>query len=347
MKPKDFAKKHDPANLYQTLIETHTQIDAAWNRDLDLAATEGVPFESVVVTGLGGSAIAGDVMADFLGDDLALPWRVNRDYRLPAYVNEKTLVVVSSYSGDTEETLSSLKDAMAKNAKIVCITSGGAVAATAKAKGLPLVDMPKGFQPRYALGASFFSLLKVLEALNVAPPSDALVEEIRALWKRRGEEYAEAPNRAFDVAATLIGKTPAIYSAVGVTEAAGWRFKGQLNENAKTLAFHAPFPEMNHNEIVGWETVRGELSSLVPIYLPDTAAHPRTLLRFEIVERILGKSGVESMTLQGEGEDRRVRLMDLVYLLDWVSYWLAVLRGYDPGEIDNIMALKKELSEKP
>lgn len=347
MEAKDFVKNHDPENLFQTLVDTRKQIEYAWNRELDLAALEGVPFENVVVTGLGGSAIAGDLMADFLGDDLALPWRVNRDYRLPAFVNEKTLVVVSSYSGDTEETVSALEDAVAKGAKIVCVTSGGAVAETAKAKGLPLVELPKGFQPRYALGASFFSLLKILEALNVAPPSGALVEEIRALWKRRGEEYAEAPNRAFDVAAALIGKTPAIYSVVGVTEAAGMRFKGQLNENAKTLAFHAPFPEMNHNEIVGWETVRGEQSALVPIYLPDADAHPRTLLRFEIVERIVGKSGVESMTLQGEGEDRRVRLMDLVYLLDWVSYWLAVLRGYDPGEIDNIMALKKELSEKP
>ncbi len=340
----DFVAKYDSRNQFNVLVETYTQVDSAWSSEFDTEKLKNKKFRNIIVSGLGGSAISGDLIGNFLKDELNLPYFVNRNYTLPGYADSNTLLVISSYSGNTEETISVLEEGIKKNCPMVCLSTGGKVAEIAQKKGIPLVKMTPGFQPRYSLGSSFFSLLKIFVQLGLVPPQDTIVEKIRDLWKEKGKEYSTENNIALNCAEQLLGYIPVLYSAADLTSAAGYRFKCQLNENSKLHAFHNVIPELNHNEIIGWESFNPNQFNAKLINILDESYHPQVKKRFEITTELAVKKGLEFMNIESEEADFKVRLLDLIYLFDWITYYTAVLRGYDPSEIDNILTLKERLS---
>lgn len=341
MKIKEFINKYDSQNQFEILTDTYKQVIIAWNYKIDLSNLKKNNFSSIVFCGLGGSAISGDLLIDYLTEELKLPFKVVRGYRLPSYTNDDTLVIISSYSGNTEETISCFEQAMKRNSSIVVIASGGKIWENANKNKIPAIKMESGFQPRYALGLSFFSLLKLMQELGFVN-EEKTVKKIIDLWQKRGEEFSKENNQAFHIAEQLIGFIPVIYSAEFLSSA-GYRFKSQINENSKLHAFHHTIPELNHNEIIGWESYREKQFQAKVIYLFDKEYHPQNQKRFSILKELLTEQKVEVLTLESNENDRKVRIMDLIFFCDWISFYASVLREFDPSEIDFIHQMKKRL----
>ncbi len=339
----DLAKTHDPQNQFEVLVNSYKQIETAWATDLSENKIDVSRISNIVVSGLGGSAIGGDLIADFLADEMPFPYYVNRNYGLPSYANENTLMIASSYSGNTEETLSAAEEALKRNAQIICVTTGGKLLEFAKTHELPYFIMQSGFQPRYALYSSFFALLKVLQTLGIAKNHDETVAEIISLIKTKGEEYSSENNSAYALAEKLVGYVPVIYGAANKTATLAVRMKGQFNENSKAHAFYNILPEMNHNEIIGWETFDEAQFRTKVLMINDASYHPQIAKRVKITAELIRKAGAEVLFLESEKENFKTRIFDIVYLGDWASYYLAVMRKHDPSEIDNIVYLKNNL----
>ncbi len=345
MNIETLVKKYDTDNLFSVLKNSYQQIEFAWKNSPDLETIKNSKINSIIVTGLGGSAIAGNFAQNFLKDELHVPLIVNRNYFLPAFANENTLVIASSYSGATEETVSALQDAVKRHCKVVCMTTGGEIRQIAAANGFPVVSLQEGFQPRFAFGVSFFSLLKILQHIGVIEDQTAIVQDVIVQWKKRGEELAADDNSAMQIAEKIIGNIPVILSASDYTDAVGLRFKGQFNENAKLAAYHNSLPEQNHNEIVPWEYNSTELIKAITIILSDSDYHERTKLRFEIISGLIKKSGCEILTIESTEKSFKLRLCDLLYFTDWISYYTALLGRFNPKEINFIHFLKSELQK--
>jgi len=343
MEIKEYVKKYDPQNQFDVLVNTYQQIEFAWKNQFTIDGIESSDISNIIISGLGGSAISADLIKNYLGSEIEIPIIVNRNYNLPKFAGKNTLFIASSYSGNTEETISALKQAIEIGCKIVCITTGGEVEAIAKSKKLNCVKVKPGFQPRYSLGLSFFSLLKVFQELKLIPDQTEIVENVVRLWKHKGIEYSKEENFAYTFAESLVGFIPVIYSVADSTAAVGYRFKCQLNENSKLHAFHNEIPEMNHNEIIGWESYQEKVFHAKIINIIDYTYHPQIQKRFDILKDIFSKSEVEILNLKSNEDLYKVRLLDLIYLVDWISYYVGVLRGYDPSEIDNIYTLKDRL----
>lgn len=344
MQIKDYVSKYDPENQFNVLVNSFEQIEYAWKNKINLKGLKGKSFSSIVVSGLGGSAISGDFLQNFLGSELKLPYSVNRNYSLPAFVNKDTLLVASSYSGNTEETIEVIKKGIKKKCSIVAITTGGTIGKIAKENNIPIVKLKKGFQPRYALGVSFFSLLKVFQELDLIQEQGKVVKKIISLWKTKGKEYSKEGNYAYKIASEILGFVPVIYSVTDATSAVGYRFKCQFNENSKLHAFHNVFPELNHNEVIGWETFQEKQFQTKVINIVDKNYHSQVKKRFKITSELIGKSGAEVIDIKSDESEFKVRLLDMIYLCDWITYYAAILGGKDPSEIENINILKKSLA---
>jgi glucose/mannose-6-phosphate isomerase len=345
MEIKNLVSQYDPENQFDVLVNTYKQIEFAWSNNFDVSIFKNKKFNSITVTGLGGSAISGDLMQNFLQNELDIPYFVNRNYSLPAYINSDSLLIASSYSGNTEETLEVLNQAIEKKCNIICVTTGGKMFEIAVKNNIPIVTMQKGFQPRYSLGLSFFSLLKILQEIGIIQDQTGTVHKITKLVKEMGSLYSNVENIAFTLAQRMIGFVPIIYSVNDVTNAIGNRFKCQLNENSKIHAFCNNYPELNHNEIVGWETVVNSNFNSIVLSIEDLSYHPQIKKRFSISNNLIKEKNVEIITLESKYETFKERVFDLIYLTDWISYYLAILRGKDPSEIDNIHLLKQKLVE--
>ncbi|HEX9253492.1 MAG TPA: bifunctional phosphoglucose/phosphomannose isomerase [Ignavibacteriaceae bacterium] len=343
MEIKEYVKKYDPQNQFEVLINSYKQIEFAWNNQIKIDEIKSNELSNIIISGLGGSAISADLIKNFLGKEIEIPIIVNRNYNLPKFAGRNTLFIASSYSGNTEETISALYEAIEIGCKIICITTGGEVGEIVKKKNISCVIVQPGFQPRYSLGLSFFSLLKVFQELKLIGDQTKIVEKVISLWKQKGIEYSHDGNYACTFAESLVGFIPVIYSVADTTSAVGYRLKCQFNENSKLHAFHNEIPEMNHNEIIGWESYQEKVFHSKIINIIDEAYHPQIQKRFEILKDIFSNSGVETLVLKSNEESYKVRLLDLIYLGDWISYYLGVLRGYDPSEIDNIYTLKERL----
>lgn len=342
MQIKDFIKKYDSQNQFKVLQDSHKQISYAWEIQVDLSKLKKKNFSSIVFCGLGGSAISGDLFCDYLSGEMNVSFNVVRGYNLPSFVNENTLVIISSYSGNTEETISCFEQALKKYSKVIVITSGGKIGDIAAVNQIPVVNIKSGFQPRYALGLSFFSLLKIVQELGFAN-EEGNVKKIGDLWKKRGEEFSSENNQAAQIASEIIGFIPIIYSAEFLSSV-GYRLKCQLNENSKLHAFNHTLPEMNHNEIIGWESFKEKQFNTKVIYLTDKEYHPQIKIRFDTLKEMLAEQKVDVLTLSSNEENKKVRIMDLIFLSDWISFYASVLRGFDPSEIDFIHRMKQRLT---
>ncbi len=339
----DLIKQYDTQNQIEVLKNSYGQIEFAWNNKFDVSGMKDFNYSAILLTGLGGSAIAGDILQNFLSDELKTPFVINRSYSLPQFINENSLVIVSSYSGNTEETISVLNEALKRKCKIICVGSGGKIKQISEENNLPYITVKGGYQPRFALYISFFTVLKIFQQLNLIEPKDKLVSSILNLLKDKTAEYLKEENISIETAKSLIGFIPVIYAG-DIISSVGYRFKCQVNENSKLNAFSNVIPEMNHNEIIGWESYLDKQFNAKVANLIDKDYHPQVSKRFLVTSELIRNAGVEIINLESKEDDFRVRMFDLIYLCDWISYYLAVLRGFDPITIKNINTLKERLA---
>ena len=306
-------------------------------------------IQNVVVAGMGGSAIGGDVCRALLAAELNVPFLVNRNYNLPNWVNEHTLVICSSYSGNTEETLSAFADANAKGVNICGISTGGSLTEKLNTDNCDIIAIPAGLQPRAALAFSIVPMLFLLRAQGLIGDSifNDISDTVKLLRVHR-DKYAkeDAANLTYALAASIYKTLPIIYGTSDSTAVAALRWKGQFCENADMLAYHNELPEMNHNEIAGWENNAELFDNMSVLWLTDGNDHDRVQLRQKITKRIIGKKNNNQHVIAVAGSSVRVRLLHLIHFGDWVSYWCAILHGTDPSPVVPILLLKEELSSK-
>jgi glucose/mannose-6-phosphate isomerase len=312
-------------------------------------SVEGHDLTSVVVVGMGGSAIGGELAAGYLADSLAVPLVVVRNYGLPAYVGQRTLVFVSSYSGNTEETLSCYAEARERGARVVCSTTGGEVGRLAAEHGHDTIALPAGYPPRAALGFGFAPLLFLLARLGLAPDPSADVEDAARVCEqgvgRLGLDVLEGSNEAKQIASWFRGHTPAVYGSAPATSVVASRWCGQLSENAKVVGHRNELPEMDHNEIVGWSGAVSFGGGARVVFLRDSDDHPRVARRADFTRDAIARSGAEVRDVVSVGGTRLGRLLSLVQVGDFASYYLALLGGVDPTPVVPIDELKRELAK--
>ncbi|MDD3725583.1 MAG: bifunctional phosphoglucose/phosphomannose isomerase [Candidatus Ratteibacteria bacterium] len=309
---------------------------------LPVPSLSSTSVKKVILSGMGGSAIGGDIITAIASESSKIPCFVNRDYTLPSFASdEKTLVVIISYSGNTEESLSVLREAIKRKNSVVCITSGGKIEKIAGEAGIPLLKIPGGYPPRCALGYLFFSSYKIMEGIGVVPPIDKNIFTKMEQWI---EKFI--PEKHSNLARNLAEK---MYNRIGLLYSnnrfypATTRWKTQLAENSKTFAFINVLPEMNHNEIMSWRYPEWFIKKCLPIFIVSNNEHPRVDLRFEITKEIIFKKQPEIIALTTEGESLLEELFYLIILGDWVSFYLAILNSVDPTEIQEIDLLKQKM----
>jgi len=343
----DYCDSIDPLSMRRLIQSFPDQVRDAAQRALSISLPRPGGVANIVITGLGGSAIGGDVVGTAVGQYLRVPLIVNRDYRLPGFISNLSMVFASSYSGNTEETLSAFQQAYDSGAFLVCFSSGGKLADAAQERRLPLIRLPGGFPPRAALGYSSIAMLGALQSLGLVPDqASALsetVEVLDSIAERIGPAVDESRNPAKSLARSLHGKIIAIYGSNGLLSPAAARWRGQIEENAKNLALHHLLPEMNHNELVGWECPESCLRSVAVVFLRDKEDYPQVQHRFELTRDIVKQAAGTVQEVWSEGKSLLARIFSVIYFGDYVSLYLSYLNGKDPVPVQVIERLKREL----
>jgi glucose/mannose-6-phosphate isomerase len=299
----------------------------------------GGPYGNVVVTGLGGSGIGGRIAAQLVQKEAKCPIEVYNNYYLPGYVNHKSLVIACSYSGNTEETLAAMDQALAKGARVCVVTSGGTMLEIAQKKGLDHIVIPGGQPPRTMLAYSLVQQFFILHHFGVI--GDGFEGSIRTAAQMLQEDREDIKKAAMALTEKLVGKRLVIYSEAN-TEAVSIRFRQQVNENSKELCWHHAIPEMNHNELVGWA---GGDKSIAVVLFRHKEDHERTQVRMEINKEVFAKYTPHIHEVWSKGDTAFARQLYLINLGDWVSYYWAEKKGVDPTEIAVINMLKGKLAE--
>jgi glucose/mannose-6-phosphate isomerase len=311
--------------------------DALWR--VESAGISPIEASGLVVAGMGGSAIGADLAAAALGARLVAPFAVARGYELPGGARADGAVLCSSYSGDTEETLACYEAAEALGCDRIVATTGGRLAEQARADGVPVIGLPAGFQPRAAVGYMFTVAAEVAALVGAADPIRTEIDSAAAQLEAAREATIE---RAGEVAGRIAGAIPIVYGA-DLTAPVAYRWKTQFNENAKLPAFAGELPEVDHNEIVGWESAAEW--PFVAVFLTDRDQHPRVRQRFDLTARIIEPWASALVEVETEPGTRTERLLAAVLLGDLVSLHVAAGRGVDPGSIDVLERLKDELGQ--
>ncbi|QQS29328.1 MAG: bifunctional phosphoglucose/phosphomannose isomerase [Sphingobacteriales bacterium] len=297
------------------------------------------PITNILVTGLGGSGMGADVVIDLTASDLQIPMLVNKNYLLPGFVNENTLVIASSYSGNTEETTHALQIAIKKKAKIVCVTTGGTMEKIASEHGLDLIKLPSGRPPRASLGYSFVQQFFVLQYFGFI--DNRFIGEIEAAIALLDREQENIKSQSAQWAKTMAKQLPIIYAPDGYGSVA-IRWRQQINENGKQLCWHHIIPEMNHNELVGWRT---KDHTYAPVFLRASDVFNRSQYRIDINKTIIGQYTDSIYELTALGNTKTERLLYLIHFGDWLSWYLAQERNMDATEVKVIDFLKGELGK--
>jgi glucose/mannose-6-phosphate isomerase len=320
--------------------------DALWRAESAIMQDWDTPA-GLVVAGMGGSAIGGALARAALGDHASRPFFVTRAYGLPTWTMPETMVLCASYSGETEETLACYESAGALGARRTVLTTGGRLAEMARADGVPVIPLPGGFQPRAAVAYMIVAALEVAAQCGAGPrltsEIDVAASHIEQLVAEWGPDAPE-DSLAKQIARGLHGTIPVIAGA-GLTTPIAYRWKTQINENAKQPAFSHELPELDHNELAGWEGAP-EMGRFSAIFLDDSDAHPRVKERMDLTERLIAGSAVASFRVETRGQTAIERVISLVLLGDLVSIYLAALRGVDPGPVKVIDELKAALARR-
>jgi len=315
-------------------------------RGLDGLPDHGT-VENVVVLGMGGSGIAGDILLAAAGPFMSVPAVVLKSYTLPAFVTANSLVIAVSYSGNTEETVEAASEAVATGAQLVVVSSGGELARLAESVGAPYVAALPGYaMPRAAIGAVSFPPLRVLESVGLFPGAPQWIDNAVAQLRRRRDQLIGDKSPALELARRIDGTIPLIHSSAGLGAAAVTRWRCEINENAKAPAISSVQPELCHNEIVGWGQ-HGDVTRqlLTLVQLRHDHEHPQVTRRFELVTDMVREvvAGIEEVRAEGEGE--LAQLLDLMLIGDFTSLHLAAQEGIDPGPVPALVEIKSRLKE--
>ena len=299
--------------------------------------------KNIVFSGMGGSAIAGDLLKDYLNEEIKIPIFVNRDYSLPNFVSSETIIFINSYSGNTEETLAVYEQAKRKKADLIVISSGGELIKKAEQDKISFMTIPSGMPPRTALAYSFFiPLILLFQSGLISEKKEDIKETILILEKIKKEIMGEKENEAKKTSISFLNKFPIIYTSNSFA-AVAIRLKQQLAENSKTLSSVNFLPEMNHNEIVGWQFPY-LLKDFNVLFLRDKEENARIKKRFRISQEIIKKK-TEILEIWSKGESLLARTFSLIYIGDFISYYLALLNKVDPTPVEKIDYLKEQLKK--
>jgi len=348
--------RFDPEQMYEQIISLPQQIEECYfDQEKSDIARFYKNISKIYICGMGGSAIAGDIAKTLFGDKLVI--RVFKDYNIPAFLDESTLGIVCSYSGNTSETVSCFETLKEAGAQIAMITSGGILKHYGSEEGYLIKMIPVGYQPRAAIGYLFFSIVKILEELGLIEDQTINAKlthlNIKTKLKLINRDVEESKNLAKGLAQKLYKKIPVIYSSNPKLFPLAYRFKCQINENAKCHAFCNTFSEMNHNEIEGWESDYN--LPLVPIFISDFEEKKEYLKRMQVFKDILRLSEeekkednpaheeVEYLEIFTDGKTMMGKMFSTILLCDMISYYLAILNRVNPNEINFIDMLKKSL----
>ena len=339
----------DPADMRERIRELPRQSLKAWQQALEFELPPGhANINKVVILGMGGSAIGGDLLGSLVAAESNSLISVMRDYNLPAYVDGNTFIIASSYSGMTEETLSSFTRALSTPAKKMVMTTGGKLKTLAEENAIPVFTIDYVAQPRAALAYSFIPLLGICQRLGLVSSKTGEVKEmaqvLENLQNTVNDTCPTTQNPAKQLAARLYDHLAIIYGA-GILSPVAQRWKTQINENSKAWAFYEVFPELNHNAVVGYEFPAELAQTAFVVLLRSPHLHPRTLIRYDVIADVLRRAEINHETLDGLGESALSQMMSLILFGDWVSYYLALLYETDPSPVKVIDYLKKRLSE--
>ncbi len=343
-------KKLDAGDMLGFIENFPEQIEEA----ISIAqGTEVTPFKprQIVIAGVGGSAIGGDILASWLFKRIDIPIFVNRAYKLPSFTGEKTLLFAVSYSGNTEETLSLFDDAIKNKCKIIAITSGGRLAERCREEGVQLISIPPGKPPRASVAYLFMPIVVILKKLGIYEADSEVQVALEILKELRKHVVPEIPtveNKAKQIALQLQGENPIIYG-LAIFNAVARRWQTQLNENSKMLSWHGSFPEINHNEIEAWgqdESAKRFTAVLLrDDFRLDSRLQKRVGLTRDSILKKRAKKVIEVVAKGGEEKDYLARMLYSMYLGDFVSIYLAILNGLDPSPVSTIEGFKRDLAQ--
>jgi len=342
-------KQYDPEGMLAHLHKMPELCRQAWrtamNFDLPRDYTE---ISKVVILGMGGSAIGGDLASNLVASEAKLPILVHRNYNLPASIDSETLVIASSYSGMTEEILSSFEQALETDSKKLVITTGGRLKIMAAERKIPVFIFDYKAPPRAALPFSLLPIIGFLQRLGFISDKSADVTEtaevLEKLSQRINEGVPLPRNPAKQLAHRLYSRLPIIYGA-GILSGVARRWKTQLNENSKAWAFYEVFPELNHNAVVGYQFPPELAGKIMIILLRSAHLHKRIQLRHQVTCRLLEQARVNYQIVDGEGTSQLSQLMSLVLFGDYISYYLAIMHKVDPSPVKAIDYLKEQLND--
>jgi len=346
--PQVYAK-FDPSNMLERISELPKQCRHAWQSAMELSLPPDYSrVDKVIILGMGGSAIGGDLASALAMEQGTMPVLVHRDYHLPTSVDDRTLIIASSYSGNTEETLSAFAQALKTAAKNLAITTGGRLKAMAEESDIPLLTFHYIAEPRSAFGYSFFSILGIFHQLGLlsidANDIQQAIKTAEELWPKLDKDIPLEDNPAKQLATRLWGRLAVVYGA-GVLCKVALRWKTQLNENSKTWAFSECFPELDHNAVVGYTFPPWLAERVFAVLLRSPLLHPRIQARYQVTAELLTQAGVEYEVIEAQGKSLLSQVMSTVLFGDYVSYYLAILNQVDPSPVDAIDYLKQRLGK--
>jgi glucose/mannose-6-phosphate isomerase len=346
-----FVSRLDLSNMLRLISELPDQCKKAYEigNNIDSSKSDS-KIGNIVFAGLGGSAIGADIVRIYLQNESKVPIVVCRNYTLPDFVDKNTLLFCSSYSGNTEETLSSFEDGLERGADIITMGSGGRLKDLSIKNGFKHIEIPSGYPPRTGVAYMSITVIAILAKLGFIEDKEKDIRELYLILsdlrdKEISMDVTFRKNIAKKIAKKLYGRYCVVYGTSDTTEAVTIRWRGQLAENSKSLSSSHVLPEMNHNEIVGWEFPKKLLKGFKVVILRDENDHPRTKNRIEISKKIIKKSGAEIIELKGKKGSLISRLFSLIYIGDFVSFYLAILNGIDPTPVKRVDYLKAQLAK--
>ena len=320
----------DKSNMYKVLEDFPRQIQEGYKlgEGIDIQ----VPVENIVIAGMGGSALPGEILKTYL--DIEVPVHIIRNYNLPRYMDKKTLLFVISYSGNTEETINCYRQGLRIGCPMVVIASGGKLEQLAEKQDVEFIKIPKGIQPRCSYGYDFFAVLRVLENSGIVEKQENYIKKTFEMLSRDiYQDYAKK------VVEKLENKIPIIYSSEK-NWAIAYKWKINFNENAKIHAFYNIFPELNHNEMVGYTHMFADYAAII---INDDDDYPRIKKRMQITKKIIKENDCNVIEVSVKGSSRMAKIFSAIYIGDWVSYFLALKYETDPTPVEIVERFKKEM----
>jgi len=340
--------KQDMLGVEENFLNQFIEADSIAERT-DFKDLQSAGFSGLAILGMGGSGFSGDIIKSLIIDRATVPIEVVKGYNLPACIGNGWLVIAVSYSGNTEETVESVNQALERGCEVAFVSSGGKIKEIATKENKCYLEMPSGFQPRGASGYLFFSTYLMLARIGIFDIDKFEIEETFNLLDEKAALYNRkintASNPAKQLALELASKMPVIYGVDGFLSAVAYRWKCEINENAKCPAFWSEFPELNHNETVGWENI-GEISrNFALVVFRDPGATERIKVRIETTMNLIKDNLGSIIEIPVEGKSRLAKALSTMYLGDIASVYLALLYGVDPTPVDRIAILKSELAK--